>query len=68
MARIGRITPTGTVTECPVGTRVGGVGDPAGPDGNLWFTEPESDRIGRVTPKGVATHFSTGGGPRRGDP
>ena len=30
----------------------------AGPDGNLWFTEGDGDRIGRITPAGVVTEFS----------
>jgi streptogramin lyase len=29
-----------------------------GPDGNLWFTEPASNRIGRITPAGVVTEFT----------
>src|SRR5271169_5211344 len=32
----------------------------AGPDGNLWFTETNGNRIGRITPAGVVTEFSTG--------
>ena len=32
----------------------------AGPDGNLWFTEYDGDRIGRITPAGVVTEFSAG--------
>src|SRR5436309_13520077 len=32
----------------------------AGPDGNLWFTEANIDRIGRITPSGVVTEFSAG--------
>jgi streptogramin lyase len=32
----------------------------AGPDGNLWFTEPGINRIGRITPAGVVTEFSAG--------
>ena len=32
----------------------------AGPDGNLWFTEIDGDRIGRITPAGVVTEFSAG--------
>ena len=30
----------------------------AGPDGNLWFTEPEPNKIGRITPSGTITEFS----------
>jgi streptogramin lyase len=29
----------------------------AGPDGNLWFTESDGNRIGRITPSGVITEF-----------
>jgi streptogramin lyase len=38
-----------------------------GPDGNMWFTEENADRVGRITPTGVLTEFSTGltkGSPR----
>ena len=102
--RIGRITPTGVVTEfsgitagsTPVGIVAGpdgnllvhgdawqshwqdhtggavtesltpgitpgvSVGIAAGADGNLWFTESSSNRIGRITPAGVVTEFSAG--------
>lgn len=29
----------------------------AGPDGNMWFTEPKGDKIGRITPAGTITEF-----------
>jgi virginiamycin B lyase len=29
----------------------------SGPDGNIWFTEYGPDKIGRITPAGVITHF-----------
>lgn len=29
-----------------------------GPDGNLWFTEPVSGKIGRITPGGALTEFA----------
>ena len=32
----------------------------AGSDGNMWFTEPGANRIGRITPTGVVTEFSAG--------
>jgi len=38
----------------------------AGPDGNVWFTESGTSKIGRVTPGGVVTEFATatsGAGP-----
>ena len=58
-APIGRITPSGTVTEFPLPA-----GDSArhltvGPDGNLWFTEGSTTgpAIGRITPAGAITEF-----------
>src|SRR5262249_14893496 len=30
----------------------------AGPDGNLWFTEPDANQIGRITPAGQITLFN----------
>jgi streptogramin lyase len=35
-----------------------------GPDGNLWFTEP--NRIGRITPDGTVTHYAVPTPPRFG--
>jgi virginiamycin B lyase len=29
----------------------------AGPDGNVWFTENDGNRIGRITPQGAITEF-----------
>ena len=29
-----------------------------GPDGNLWFTEFNGNKIGRITPAGVVTEFT----------
>ena len=71
---IGRITPSGTITEFTAGLHPGG--DPngsvplaitAGPDGNLWFTDKDSARqgglagaIGRITPSGQITEFFDG--------
>ena len=61
-AAIGRITPTGTVTEFSTGITAGSSlqGIAAGPDGNLWFTEYDGNRIGRITPTGAVNEFSTG--------
>jgi virginiamycin B lyase len=60
--RIGRITPTGEITEFPVVApdrpRPGGI--TAGPDGNVWFTftqQGSADGIGRITPTGEMTVF-----------
>jgi hypothetical protein len=53
---IGRITPTGDITEYPLpkaGSSPSGI--TAGPDGNLWFTE--TNGIGRITPRGRITEY-----------
>jgi virginiamycin B lyase len=42
----------------------GGTCQPAGitsgPDGNVWFTEENGNRIGRITPGGAITEFTSG--------
>jgi streptogramin lyase len=50
------------VTEFSAGITEGAgpYGITAGPDGNLWFTEYDGNRIGRITPAGVVTEFSAG--------
>jgi virginiamycin B lyase len=35
----------------------------AGPDGNMWFTSPNTNTILRITMEGVVTHFPLTGGP-----
>jgi streptogramin lyase len=64
---IERISPTGSVTRFDLGTTDSTPGSiQAGPDGNLWFTEPATDHIGRITPTGQTTLFSVptaGSGP-----
>ncbi len=48
-AAIGRITLEGAITEFPLPQADSApVGITAGPDGNLWFTESFSNKIGRV--------------------
>ena len=67
--RIGKITPTGTITEVASGGGGGlslnshPTGIVAGPDGNLWFTEQANPgRIGMVNPTtGTVTEVATGG-------
>jgi streptogramin lyase len=56
---IGRITPTGTITEYPVGLLKEPGEITAGPDGALWFTvRGLSDQIGRIDPAdGAITEF-----------
>jgi len=68
---VGRITPTGTVTEFPAA--YWNLHDiTSGPDGNLWFTEyygkpgdEEGTAIGRITPAGTITDFPVSGRPLR---
>jgi len=46
---IGMITPQGSITEIPIPTPPGEVGDiTKGPDGNMWFTEYGANQIGEV--------------------
>ncbi len=60
-----RITPAGAHTVFPLSNAAafassGGFGHSditAGPDGNLWFTENNANRIGRITPTGAITEF-----------
>src|SRR6516225_10961637 len=48
---IGRITPSGQITEFKIPTPGGNpFGITVGPAGNLWFTENFGDKIGRITP------------------
>jgi len=50
---------TVTITEYPVPTVnsfPGGI--TAGPDGALWFTESETNKIGRITRAGVVTEYT----------
>jgi streptogramin lyase len=57
---IGRMTPTGTVTEFTLGLTTNGSPQDitAGPDGNLWFTAPATGRIGRITPQGAIREYA----------
>ena len=51
-----------TITEYSTGLTAGSYpyGIAAGPDGALWFTEGNGNRIGRITTAGVITEFSAG--------
>ena len=60
---IGRITPSGQITEFTSGLNAGSVpvGIAPGADGNLWFTDRGTTRaIGRITPDGQITEFTSG--------
>jgi virginiamycin B lyase len=67
--KIGRISPTGAIREFSLppnalASDTGYVGIPgsfditSGPDGNLWFTEQGTGRIGRITPSGSIREYS----------
>ncbi len=75
-ARIGSITPAGSVTEVALPASTGPIGVANGPDRNLWWTEGDASKIGRLSlavtiptasPGGtlgtVAPAPSTGGAP-----
>jgi streptogramin lyase len=56
---IQRIGLDGSVTTFNVGTMSNSpTSIAAGPDGNLWFTEPDANQIGRITPAGQITLFT----------
>jgi virginiamycin B lyase len=56
---IGRITPSGQITEFREGLAPKGLGGLGlGPDGNLWFGDADAT-IKRITPAGVVTAFNS---------
>src|SRR5262249_36298017 len=56
---IQRIGLDGSVTTFNVGTTSTSPSSiSAGPDGHLWFTDPDANRIGRITPAGQITLFT----------
>jgi virginiamycin B lyase len=54
---IGKVTPSGEVTEYPRPSSAYVHSIATGPDGNLWFVEWGRGAIGRITPDGEATSF-----------
>ena len=62
---IGRITPTGKITEFSLGFSVFAVGGiTAGPDGNVYFTvgDNNGEQVGRITPAGNISFLAVPGG------
>ena len=50
----------GVIAKFPLPNRLSTpYGITAGPDGNVWFTERYAERIGRISPDGAITEFST---------
>lgn len=65
---IGRITTSGVITEYPTPATVKGLwGIAAGPDGAMWFTDPDGS-VGRITTP-LSIHRNTGdfNGDRKSD-
>ena len=58
---ITRVTVDGDVSTFALDLDTGfPVGITAGPDGNLWFAITGVNKIGRITPAGKVTYFTTG--------
>src|SRR5262245_6878971 len=57
-----RCVPAVSAMEFPIPTPASGPTNiVTGPDGNLWFTEFNADKIGRITPSGAITEFTVPG-------
>ncbi len=53
-------TPIQTIIEYPIPTANSQTYNiVTGPDGNLWFTESGTSKIGKITPAGVITEYPT---------
>lgn len=57
VSKIGKVTPTGTVTEFPIGNSCLPNGIVSAKDGNLWFRC--GSNVGRITPAGTITLVPT---------
>jgi streptogramin lyase len=58
---IGRITPTGTITELSTGAGTSPREIAPGPDANLWFTDNGTPKsIGKITPTGTISQSNFG--------
>ena len=66
--RIGRITPSGTITEFPLPSASSAPTTiAAGPDGALWFAEAVGNAVGRITVAGAIEEYPlTGAGAQPG--
>ncbi len=62
MAKIGRMTPQGQVTEFSLTPKSNPSVIVSGPDGKLWVLENGINKIARVTPRGQVTEFPTAPG------
>jgi sugar lactone lactonase YvrE len=61
MGAIGKVTPSGTITEFPTGKAASMPTESTlGADGNVWFSDPGVPAVGRVTPQGNVKEFTQG--------
>ena len=58
--RIDRVTTAGVVTRFPItgGGYHSSTDITAGPDGNLWFTDPGANAVGMITTEGAVQEFA----------
>src|SRR5439155_26521745 len=55
---VGRVTPSGTVTQFPLPNAACPERITAGPDGNVWLADDCSSLVSSVTPSGGITQYS----------
>ncbi len=58
-----QVKPTGQITEYSLPSGSHPLGITAGPDGNLWFTDNSSSKIGKITTSGTITEYTVGSNP-----
>jgi streptogramin lyase len=65
VSTIGKITPTGVITEYALPENAEPAGIAAGPDGNLWYTDAGTNKIGKINANGEHTEYAlpTGSAP-----
>lgn len=55
---VGKLTPSGTVTEYNPPSSDDTPDIVAGPDGNMWFVEYNTNKVGKITTSGVITEYT----------
>jgi streptogramin lyase len=55
--KVGRMTPSGTVTEFPLPGTPNPSAITSGPDGALWFVDQGNNAIGRITTGGTVSEY-----------
>ncbi|HEX5853552.1 MAG TPA: hypothetical protein VFY36_10715, partial [Solirubrobacteraceae bacterium] len=59
--RVGKVTPSGGITEYPTGFGSWVTSVAKGADGNIWFTSAASFKVGKITPTGTVTEYAIPG-------